>query len=253
MAKPRHRIQALALDDVPAVAQLCGDAFETDRQTEMKGLGKEPFDMKKYTLESLPGLLKNPRIVVLKVVDEETGDIMGYCTWGFRGFPPDEMPAVEGRTQPGDNPPKPAPSSADKNDSARGAEPTPPAPPETDPIKRLEALTGADMDAWMAEVMPEGTRCIFVVGLSVSPKYQGRGVGSTLLGWGTDFCDDKGVFAWVHSSEPAWKMYEKSGFRVIRSLDVDLDEYAPMPPPNEGLDAKWGHYVFRYMKYFPKS
>jgi len=103
MVKPRHKIQALTLDDVPAVAQLCGDAFETDRQTEMKALGKEPFDMKKYTLESLPGLLKNPRIVVLKVVDDESGDVMGYCTWGFRGFPPDDMPVLEGRTQPPDD------------------------------------------------------------------------------------------------------------------------------------------------------
>jgi len=254
MVKPRHKIQALTLDDVPAVAQLCGDAFETDRQTEMKALGKEPFDMKKYTLESLPGLLKNPRIVVLKVVDDESGDVMGYCTWGFRGFPPDDMPVLEGRTQPPANPPAPAASGDNNNkESAQKDEPKPEPEPETDPIKRLEALTNADMNAWMDEVMPEGTRCIFVVGLSVSPKYQGRGVGSALLSWGTNFCDEKGVFAWVHSSEPAWKMYEKSGFRVIRSLDVDLDEYAPMPPPNEGPDAKWGHYVFRYMKYFPKS
>ncbi|UNI17414.1 hypothetical protein JDV02_003757 [Purpureocillium takamizusanense] len=266
MAKPRHRIQALVLDDVPAVARLCADAFETDRQTEMKALGKEPFDMNEYTLESLPGLLKNPRIVVLKVIDEDTGDIMGYCTWGFRGFLPDEMPVVEGRrSQPPQPPPQasapaPAAKSGDNdNDNDDGQQQPPPqqegkaAQPETDPIKRLEALTSADMDAWMEEVMPEGTRCTFVVGLSVSPGYQGRGVGSALLGWGTAFCDQKGVFAWVHSSEPAWKMYEKSGFRVIRSLDVDLDEYAPVPPPGEGPDAKWGHYVFRYMKYFPKE
>ncbi|KAL3952246.1 hypothetical protein ACCO45_013963 [Purpureocillium lilacinum] len=254
MAKPRHRIQALTLDDVPAVAQLCGDAFETDRQTEMKGLGKEPFDMKKYTLESLPGLLKNPRIVVLKVVDDESGDVMGYCTWGFRGFPRTTCPSSRAvRSRQPTLPPRRRAAITTTRSLCKKDEPKPEPEPETDPIKRLEALTNADMNAWMDEVMPEGTRCIFVVGLSVSPKYQGRGVGSALLSWGTNFCDEKGVFAWVHSSEPAWKMYEKSGFRVIRSLDVDLDEYAPMPPPNEGPDAKWGHYVFRYMKYFPKS
>ncbi|KAJ3490522.1 hypothetical protein NLG97_g5763 [Lecanicillium saksenae] len=66
-------------------------------------------------------------------------------------------------------------------------------------------------------------------------------------------CDDNSVFAWVHSSDPAWGMYQKSGFEVIRSLDIDLDEYAPCKPPGEGEDAKWGHYVFRYMKYFPKT
>ncbi|KND93315.1 hypothetical protein TOPH_02087 [Tolypocladium ophioglossoides CBS 100239] len=120
MSKSSFKIQALALEDVPAVAQLSADAFATDRQTEMKGLGKEPFDMK-YGLERMP------------------------------------------------------------------------------PI-----------------------------------------------------CDNS-VFAWVHSSEPVWRMYEKSGFQIIRALDIDLDEYAPMPPPYEGPDAKWGHYVFRYMKYLPKK
>lgn len=240
------KIQPLTLEDVPAVAQLSADAFETDRQTEMKGLGKEPFDMKKHGLESLPGLLQNPICVILKAVDEASGEVMGYCNWGFRGFRPEEMPVVEGRTQP---PAKPR----DKQVSSKDSEPKPELQPETDPIKRLQARTNADMEAWMTEVMPEGTRCIFVIGLSVSPKYQGRGVGSALLRWGTKFCDDNGVFAWVHSSEPAWRMYEKSGFQIIRALDIDLDEYAPMPPPNEGPDAKWGHYVFRYMKYLPKK
>lgn len=37
-------------------------------------------------------------------------------------------------------------------------------------------------------------------------------------------------------------MYVKSGFEVIRRLDVDLDAYTP---PNEGPDAKWGTCTFR--------
>ncbi|PNY25203.1 GCN5-related N-acetyltransferase (GNAT) domain protein [Tolypocladium capitatum] len=256
MSKSSFDIQALTLGDVPAAARLSADAFETDRQTEMKGSGKEPYDLNKHWLESLPSLLRNPRIVILKVVDEASGDeasgdVMGYCIWGFRGFQPEEMPVVEGRSHPpaDASPAKPK----DKQESSADPEPKPEPEPETDPIKRLEARTSADMQAWMAEAMPEGTRCIFVVGLSVSPKYQGRGVGSALLRWGTRFCDDNGVFAWVQSSEPAWRMYGKSGFQVIRALDMDLDEYAPMPPPNEGPGAKWGHYVFRYMKYLPKK
>ena len=246
MSTSSLKIQPLTLEDVPAAAQLSADAFETDRQTVMKGLGKEPFDMKQYSLESLPDLLKNPKCVILKVVNDASGEIMGVCNWGFRGYEPEHMPVVEGRTQP------PAKPKA-KQEPPNNADSIPEPQPETDPIKRLQALEGADLDAWMTEVMPEGTQCIFVVGLSVSPRYQGRGVGSALLRWGTNFCDDRGVFAWVHSSEPAWKMYEKSGFQVVRALDVDLDEYAPMPPPNEGPDAKWGHYVLRYMKYFPKK
>lgn len=247
MPSSNFSIQAAQIEDISALAQLSADAFELDRHTEMKGLGKEPFDMKNHTLESMPGLLRHPRCVILKAVHKSSGNIMGYCTWGFRGFAPSEMPVIEGRSQPAEE--------TKKQDVKEGVSESPTAtethPENTDPIKHLEALTDADLHAWMTEVMPEGTRCIYVIGLSVSPRYQGQGVGSALLRFGIDFCNREGVFAWVHSSEPAWRMYEKSGFQTVRSLDIDLDEYAPMPPPNEGTEAKWGHYVFRYMKYTP--
>ncbi|KAL1911457.1 AP-1 adaptor complex mu subunit Apm1 [Sporothrix stenoceras] len=222
-----YKLEAVTVDDVPVLARMSADAFKTDRQTQMKALGKErPFDMEQYTLQALPDMLTSPRCVMLKVVDTETNNIMGYCNWGFHGFAPEEMPVVEGRTtRKVTEPPKPA-----KADNA----PKPDDAPSTDPVKRLEALTGGDMQAWMDEVMPANTpkglpkvRCLFVIGLIVASEYQGRGVGSALIEWGTDLCDAHGVFAWVHSSEPAWKMYAKCGFEVIRSLDVNLDEYAP--------------------------
>lgn len=253
MSKKTFAIKALQLEDVPEAAQLSSDAFLDDRQTQMKALGRNPFDMKTYHTESLPQMLKSPRYVVLKAVDDETGEFAGFCQWALIGFSPDEMPVLEGRIQP---PEKPTTASTQKSEKDQSEKDEPAsteqsAPePEDDPIKRLEALTSGDLDAWQKEVMPEGTKCLIVVGLSVSPKFQRRGIGSALLRWGTSICDQKGVFAWVHSSEPAWRAYEKAGFQVIRSLDVDLDEYAPCSPPNEGPDAKWGHYVFRYMKYF---
>ncbi|RFU80799.1 acyl- n-acyltransferase [Trichoderma arundinaceum] len=257
MSKQTFTIQALQLEDVPEAAQLSSDAFLEDRQTQMKALGRNPFDMKKYHTESLPQMLKSPRCVVLKAVDDETGEFAGFCNWALIGFSPDEMPVLPGRIQPPERPTKVTVEGAAKDKSSSSSDEDAPKPEsdadadaEDDPIERLQALTGGDLDAWQKEVMPEGTKCLIVIGLSVSPKFQRRGIGSALLRWGTSICDEKGVFAWVHSSEPAWRIYEKSGFQVIRSLDVDLDEYAPCPPPNEGPDAKWGHYVFRYMKYF---
>ena len=228
--------------DVPALAQLGADAFENDRQTQMKALGKEPFDMKAHALSSLPGYLDHPRCVLIKAVDDN-GDIMGYCNWGFRGWEAGSIPGKGAQTQ------KPKPASADEEQEPEqeqqeeeGAQKT----EETDPIKKLENLTDADMERWMDDVMPDGCKCIYVVGLSVAPEHQGKGAGKALLKWGTDLCDEQGAYAWVHSSEGAWKMYEKSGFRIVRTLDVDLDLYAPAPAP-DGRD--WGHYVFRYMVY----
>ncbi|ATY63811.1 Acyl-N-acyltransferase [Cordyceps militaris] len=262
MSPPGMRIGRLELEDVPAAAKLSGQAFKSDRQTQMKALAEtEPFDMEKYTLESMPSHLTSRTCHVLKAVDEATGDLMGVCNWAIKGFVPKRMPFFEDRLaeaaeakQPQDEPKtdkEPEPKEELKQEEV--AQPAEEADEATDPIKRLVALTDADMQAWMTEVMPAGTRCLFIVGLTVAPAYQGRGVGAALLRWGTDICDDNGAFAWVHASDSAWGMYQKSGFEVIRSLDVDLDAYAPCRPPGEGEDATWGHYVFRYMKYFPKA
>lgn len=250
MSGKGFRIEPVQQEDVPALAELAESAFEDDRHTNMKNLAKEPFDMKSYTLSSMPGLLKRPICVIIKAVDEETGDIMGVCNWGFRGVKAADMPKVEGRIQPPDEPPrepspKPTPEEVAAEEKAAAA--------ETDPVKRLERLTDKDMNDFMEKTMPPGTRCMFIIGLTVDPKYQGRGVGSALLKWGTNVCDKMGLFAWVHSSAGAWKMYEKCGFEIVQTLKIDLDEYAPCKPPNEGPDAKWGEYVFRYMKYFGKK
>ncbi|CEJ91987.1 hypothetical protein VHEMI07668 [[Torrubiella] hemipterigena] len=255
-------IVPVTVDDVTVLAKISGSAMEKDRQTEMKALAEDPFDMEAYTLESLPGLLLHPRVAIVKAVDYETGEVMGMCQWGFRGFAPNEMPVLEGQPKRVDDAKKPAeadaPEDAPREETTAEAEEKTKSEPEPtkqgkDKVKDLVALTDADLDAWMEEQMPEGTRCLYIVGLTVSPKFQGRGVGSALLKWGTSVCDANGVFAWVHSSMGAWQMYQKSGFEVVRTLDVDLDVYAPCPPPGEGEGAKWGIYTFYYMKYLPKK
>lgn len=236
-------------EDVPAAAKLAGDAFLDDRQTQMKNMGKEGYDMNKMALESLPNYLTHPRCAVLKAVDNATGEVAGFCNWASFGFPQGEGPVLAGRLDPIE----PKKKAEEVTEEKKGVETALEDKVEDDPVKRLEAMEDKDLNDWMKEIMPEGTQCLYVVGLIVGPKFQGRAIGSALLRWGTKFCDEKGCFAWVHSSEPAWKMYEKSGFEVIRLLDVDLDEWAPGPPPDEGPDAKWGHYELRYMKYFGKK
>ena len=128
---------------------------------------------------------------------------------------------------------------------------------EDEKITRLHKLEDEDMQRWQDTFMPPGsnTQCMIILGLSVDPKHQRKGVGSALLKWGADRADELGVFTWVHSSEMAWKAYEKAGFEVQGTLDLDLDEWAPRPPPveEEGEGAKWGRYVCRYMKRLPRN
>ncbi len=257
MSKDGIRIEALQVEDVPVAAELLSASFEDDRQTQMKKLGqKEPFDLRKFGLEAMPGYIKSPRCVFIKAVDEKTGELAGFCNWGFKGFQPADMPIVPGRMQPSEPEPQPNTETCETGKKANTNQ-SPKIRAEesasTDPIERLQQLTSRDLNEWMSEVMEEAPRCMYVIFLAVSPKYQGRGIGKALLQWGTGICEKEGIFAWVSSSQPAWLMYQKSGFEVVRELDVDLDEYAPCSPPSEGNNSKWGHYTFRYMKYLPNS
>jgi len=61
------------------------------------------------------------------------------------------------------------------------------------------------------------------VGVYVAPQIQSRGIGSALLKKCTNIADQVGVFIWVHSSEAAWKAYEKHGFDVVGEFYIDLD------------------------------
>jgi hypothetical protein len=250
-------LQAIQDEDIPVLAKLSAEAFEVDKQTEMKGHGKVPYDMEQVGLGAYPGYLANWKLVGIKAVENNTKQIMGFSFWAFRGFEPEEIPRLGGAAPkapvPAVNSDGSQPSTGDsatKPDEKEKKEQEKKEIPADDLIAQLEALTDADMNSFAEEIMPQGTKCLIVASLSVSPKFQKRGIGSALLKWGTDVVDANGVFAWVHSSEGAWKAYEKSGFKIVRTLDVDLDQYAPLPAPADRYDdGKWGHYVFRYMVY----
>jgi GNAT superfamily N-acetyltransferase len=239
--------------DIPALAKLSGDSFEVDRHTEMKMQGRVPYDMEGVWMESLPGIMDSERHVVVKAVDNVTGEVMGWCAWGFRGFERDEIPRLDGGAPSEKDDEKAGDNDIEKEEDdteQKSKEEELVKPDDRDEsIKRLEAMTSADLDKWMEKLMPPGTKCIYITSLSVGPQYQKRGVGSGLIKWGTDTANEHGVFIWVHSSEGGWGAYAKAGFEVIGTLDVDLDEWS-VGPPKEG--GKWGHYVFRYMKYLPR-
>jgi GNAT superfamily N-acetyltransferase len=193
----------------------------------MKGQGKQPYNMYETAPTELGRYLSSEKCMILKAVDEATGTVVGFSCWGFRGFEAAEIPRLD-LGQPRENDMS-RPVFKDemmqirrrrKGRRRRG-----------DSVKRLEAMTDADMKKWMETLMPPGTKCVFVCSLSVAPKFQARGVGSALLRWGTDTADRFGVFIWVHSSESAWTTYAKHDFEIVGTLDVDLDDWAPKSPP----------------------
>ncbi|KXG46290.1 Acyl-CoA N-acyltransferase [Penicillium griseofulvum] len=248
MATAQFSIQLAYPAEGPILAKITRDSFLNDRHTQMKGLGKDPYNLEKSMTAYLSQQAVSPRTVLLKAVDNETGDIAGWVLWAFRGFAVketaeirDAVPhaATQFTSSPAQTTDKTTPKDQIKQVDID----------DNDTIKQLERMTDADMKSWMTKLMPDGTKCMYVSSLCVAPKWQSRGVGSMLLQWGTQTADAAGVFIWVHSSASAWEMYAKYGFKVVGTLDVDLDQYAPAPAPDN--DGKWGQYVFRYMKREP--
>ncbi|KAJ5519747.1 hypothetical protein N7463_000200 [Penicillium fimorum] len=234
-----YSIQPACDLDASALAKICGKSFHNDRNTQLKGLRKNPYNLEQSMKASIPQQIASPNTVLLKLLDEKSGEISGWISWGFRGFSHTEVsemhPDIATASKPHTLQPR-KPDEAEKKDNT---------PPE-------EIEKGTDLKRWMDQLMPDGARCMYVISLSVAPKWQSRGFGSALLEWGIEKADKANVFIWVHSSEGAWQMYQKSGFEVIGTLDVDLDQYAP-EPFNDGGNGLWGHYVFRYMKRLPRG
>ena len=232
MSSSPFSLQRVTEADIPALTAIFSAAFAKDTNTQLKLVGKDPNSQADGMGIGIRQWLKySDKIDILKAVDDSTGEIMGWTAWGRRGY---------------DNPPAQATTETLKQPEVEEAEKY-----IEDPVERLEALTSSDMDRWIKKIMPPGTKCRYLCSCLVHPSYQGQGVGSALLRWGTKKADEDGVFCWVHSSEGGQFIYQKEGFEEIERLEVDLDEFAEVK--REGVeDGKWGKYVFRYMVRQPR-
>ena len=246
-------IQPVTESDIPNLAKIAGNAFQTDRHTQMKGLGKKPYNHEEGMRGALAHWLTRTRkCAVVKAVDDNTGENLGWVCWAFYGYEQKGTFSVVKNTDVDDG-------SANQSESVgRRAEPSLHTETEDkssgqDSIARLEAMTDADMEQWQEKLMPEGSKCMIICSIVVDPTYHSRGVGSALIQWGTARADDDGVYCWVHASEAGHKAFAKQGFKEVGRLEVNLDDFAPAPCAEEGRDGQWGRYIFRYMKRVPQS
>lgn len=242
---PFFSLSPVVPGDIPALTKISALGFENDRHTLLKAAHPtRPYDHAGGMPEAFEYWISLPpgKVEVTKAVDNETGEILGFVCWGMRLSKTVDKPV---KATEGDNK-KPANSvSADyvRTDS-----------PDLDSLGQLAELTDSHFADFQKRVMPEGTRCMYVVGITVHPKYQGRGVGEALVRQGTRRADTEGVFCWVHSSEHGAALYRKCGYEIDDTLEIDLDEWASkmdIKPP--AGDEKWGKYTFRYMIRQPKT
>jgi GNAT superfamily N-acetyltransferase len=262
MASMSFSISRATKDDIPILAQISALGFENDANTQVKQAGRKPGwlldSMMQGCQESLeamePQVPRRARTTFLKAVDNETGQIVGHITWAEPGFNADTPATSQRATSPQEaqegghhagRSSRPAVEEKQAGESEAATAEARKNIPGAERISDLERLTDADMQAWMQHIMPEGNQCMIICGITVHPDYQRRGIGRELVRWGTERADERGVICWVHLSEAGWKMFEKLGWEVARSLTVNLDEYAVAPPKGDG-DSGWGTYTFRY-------
>ncbi|KAF9122226.1 hypothetical protein BG015_005622 [Linnemannia schmuckeri] len=252
--KVPFKIVRATLEDVDAIADISGDCFLTDSHTLLKAVWKGKDFHREGSRDYVRSLFSNPRIDLLvarKGVDGED-KVIGSIIWAKCGYP------VPGATQEEEAARIIKRDSLPKTSSLVRLAP-PPAPvqaPEGQPltIKELEETTNQTMNHYVQLLMPEGCQCRFVCGMSVAPAYQGQGIGSALLKWGTDLADKDQVYSWVSSSMGGWPAYANAGFVEVGRLELNLDDYAQgiKWDQGDGSEKDWGTYYWPYMRRDPK-
>lgn len=64
------------------------------------------------------------------------------------------------------------------------------------------------------------------------PEYRRRGVATSLVQWGIDAADEMGLEIYLESSVAGLPMYEKFGWRQLKSVDFDMAQLG-----YEGVDT----------------
>lgn len=222
--------------DYAAMAKLWDDSFLEDANTNIKKLQetkKEGGEEKGPDDSLIREWVASDECHMLKAVSTSTGEILGWVGWGHRGYVYR----------------KPQPEMTSGGIIGDGVDEQ-----TLSPVERLAKLQSSHFRAFMTDIMPEGTKCWYIMTLVVGPQFQRQGLGRAMIEWGRDRAEKDGVFAWVHSSDMAWQAYKACGFEIVRVLELHLDDYAAGDALGKGpeLDGKWGTYTFRYMVYKPE-
>jgi len=239
------------VDDLDVLAQLSGDAFLNDTHTLLKAHWLGNNSHRDETKEDLARLLTNERVdmLVARKSEDGAGEIIGSIVWVKVGYPKNDGSDAPARpmftSKATTLPPPPAPV-------------PPPFPDSPLTIAELAKTTSNAMTHYIDHLMPPGTQCRLINRMNVAPGYQGQGIGSALIKWGTDKADADGVFCWVSSSMDGYHVYAKAGFVEVGRQELCLDDYAQgvkrrvLGDDGKEVEEDWGVYVWRWMRRDPK-
>ncbi|KAK2765098.1 hypothetical protein FQN54_008797 [Arachnomyces sp. PD_36] len=187
------------LDDVPELVDVYGDSFADFTITRLcNPKGTQSPAARESHSGMLEMQIKDPVGLMVKAVDTETGEILGYARWSMY---------LSGRTEEELNAPVPQR----------------PANPEI--IVELRDNFLNLLDKTRKEVMGGKPHCILNV-LAVSPKHQRRGIGALLIGYGSDIADKEGVETYLESTPPGYELYKRNGFQDVGTISLDIGKWS---------------------------
>lgn len=214
------------IEDVPDLIRVHTAAYRSDLFSNLMLLNRSDEMHQALMQNSIEHWLAEPQAHIIKAAGAD-GQIVGWACWVLK-----ERPIAAGK--------------ADKPTEETGAVP-PDAPDQASVLGGLMSKEKARReDEHMA-----GTRYLALQGLATDPRFQGRGVGTRLIRWGTARASAEGHLpCWTHASPAACGLYAKNGFEEVGKSDYNLSEWAP-----GGKDGGrgWGVYSFRHMMRPPST
>jgi GNAT superfamily N-acetyltransferase len=240
--------------DIPNLTAIGVATFQDDRHTIVKTLGKNPYDHGAGAIERYQSDFASKKFICIKAVNE-SGEIVGFAQfWCVGGVERSDVCEKEWVEMFEKNMQESQSWKSDVQVKPMDSE-TEDATSKNDPVERLKEIESASMNKMQKILTPEGVRGLIFNGVSISPHYQGRGIGTQLLKYVCEAADRVGAYIWIHTSEEIQPLCAKMGFEVIEELTVDLDEFAPRKPTKDEedrmikvKDGKWGVYTIRYMR-----
>lgn len=112
-----------------------------------------------------------------------------------------------------------------------------------------KAISDASSEAFSkSPYIVRETRYIVVNTVVTDIAFQGRGVGSELLSWATNYADNEGIAIRAQVSPLACGLFSKAGFEEVHSLVLDLDGfyYGGVAKEYRGK-SKWGNHEIKFM------
>ncbi|PQE07220.1 hypothetical protein CJF31_00004890 [Rutstroemia sp. NJR-2017a BVV2] len=137
----------------------------------------------------------DPHTKFMKLVDDETGEMVAWAKWNIYV---DTIPEVKDVT-----------GNYWESDEDR---------------EFVQHLTTEFMRKRRAAVEGEAGNLVSLDILCVDPAHQRRGAGRQLVKWGTKIADDLGFTAVVESSDKGRGLYESEGFEFVEACETPVPE-----------------------------